>query len=370
MAQNRPVAFQSLRLPREIDAEIQGAIDRVQQSAHFVLGREVEAFEREFAAYLGVRRAVGVASGTDAITLALLASGSLPQGAEVIVPALTSPFTAIAVVRAGCRPVFADVNPSTWTLDPAAFAAALSAKTAAVIPVHLYGNAADWTALADAARAHDLVWIEDACQAHGASLAGRRVGGLGTAAAFSFYPTKNLGALGDGGAIATNDESLADRCVYLRNGAQEQRYVHASPMFHSRLDELQAAVLRVKLAHLDSWNQRRRDICERYRREIVFCEFPRVPPGSTPAAHLAAVCHGRRDALRAGLSGAGIETLIHYPMPLHRMPAFAADSSARPACPNADRICGRLLSLPLSVFLSPEDQETVVEAVNRLGADA
>ena len=365
-----PVPFQSLRLPPVVDADIQDAIRRVLESAHFILGRENEAFEREFAAYLGVRRVVAVASGTDALTLALLASGSLRPGAEVIVPALTSPFTAIAVVRAGARPVFADVNAATWTLDPEAAAAAMTENTAAMLPVHLYGNPVDLASLTDAARGRNLAIIEDACQAHGSELGGRRIGGLGAAAAFSFYPTKNLGALGDGGAIATNDETLADRCAYLRGGAQEKRYVHSSPMFHSRLDELQAAVLRVKLEHLDSWNERRRNVSDRYRRDLKGCSFPQAVAGSVSAAHLAVIGHPRRDALRAHLAGQGIETLIHYPMPLHRMPAFTSGSAPHASCPNADAICSRLLSLPLSVFISTDEQEAVVRAVNGFGAHA
>jgi dTDP-3-amino-3,4,6-trideoxy-alpha-D-glucose transaminase len=370
MTEAQRVPFQSLQLPAEIEGEIDRAVKRVLQSAHFILGKEVEAFESELAAYLGVRRVVGVASGTDALTLALLASDVARPGSEVIVPALTSPFTAVAVVRAGARPVFADVNAATWTLDPAATAAAVTERTAAILPVHLYGNPADWPSLSRIARDHNLVLIEDACQAHGAALDGIRAGGLGMAAAFSFYPTKNLGALGDGGAVATNDLDLADRCVYLRNGAQTRRYVHDRPMFHSRLDELQAAVLRVKLRHLEAWNLRRRIVCDDYRERLAGFSFPEVRSGAVPAAHLAAVCHPRRDSLRAHLASRAIETLIHYPVPLHRMPAFEPHAPSQPGCPDAERICERLVSLPLSVFLSRQDQEAVVNAVNEFPADA
>ncbi|MBI3940575.1 MAG: DegT/DnrJ/EryC1/StrS family aminotransferase [Acidobacteria bacterium] len=355
------VPFQDLTLPAEVEREIQKSVEHVLHSRYYILGPEVELFEKEFAAYLGVRRVVAVASGTDAISLALLASGVVRPGAEVIVPALTSPFTAVAVLRAGAQPVFADVNRDTWTLDPASAAACVTDRTVALLPVHLYGNPADWDGLALLAANRGLVLVEDACQAHGAFFRGVRVGGLGTAAAFSFYPTKNLGAAGDGGAIATNDEPLAARCLHLRNGAQIRRYVHDQPVFHSRLDEVQAALLRVKLRCLDSWNEQRNRLCRRYREKLPHCLFPQLAPGAVPAAHLAVICLAQRDPLRAHLSQRGVETLIHYPVPLHRMPAFASCPAA--PCPDAEKICEQLLSLPLHLSLSDELQDIVVRSI-------
>ncbi|MBI4455650.1 MAG: DegT/DnrJ/EryC1/StrS family aminotransferase [Acidobacteria bacterium] len=362
------VPFQNLRLPTEVELEIMQAVQRVVESHHYILGREVELFEQEFATYLGVKHAVAVASGTDALCLALLAGGVIRPGAEVIVPALTSPFTAIAVVRAGGWPVFADVNQKTWTLDAESVAGCITEKTVALVPVHLYGNPVDWPPLAKLAEAHDLLVLEDACQAHGALFQGVKVGALGRVAAFSFYPTKNLGAAGDGGAIVTNDELLAAQCRHLRNGGQIGRYVHDQPVFHSRLDEIQAAILRVKLPYLDAWNEQRNKVYRDYWEKLPDCIFPALPPGSRPVAHVAAMCHPQRNRLCAHLKGRGIETLIHYPVPLHQMPAFTP-YAGRP-CPVAETICGRVLSLPLYLSISEQEQKQAVLAIREFSSDA
>ncbi|MBI2820602.1 MAG: DegT/DnrJ/EryC1/StrS family aminotransferase [Acidobacteria bacterium] len=357
-----------MKLSPKIENEILRSIERVLDSHHYVLGREVEDFEKEFAAYLGVRHVVAVASGTDALALALLASGVMRPGAEVVIPALTSPFTAVAVVRAGGRPVFADVGRSTWTLDAGSAAERITDRTVAIVPVHLYGNPVDWPPLARLAGTRRLFLLEDACQAHGASVAGAKVGGLGAAAAFSFYPTKNLGAAGDGGAIATDDDALAARCLHLRNGAQIRRYVHDQPCFHSRLDEIQAAALRAKLPYLDRWNEQRNRAYRRYRDGARCGYFPELPAEVAPAAHLAVMCHEERDRLRAHLGQHGIETLIHYPVPLHRMPAFGASGNG--PCPNAEKICSQLLSLPLYPSISEAEQREVLRAIAEFHPDA
>jgi len=353
------VPFQKLT-PGEDAADVGTAIARVLDRGWFVLGPELDAFEREFAAACGAARAVGVGTGTDALALALRALG-IGKGDEVITSPLTAAYTGLAVMMAGARPVFADIDPRRLTLSPAAVAAAVTPRTAAVIPVHLYGQAADMPELAAVADRHGLAVVEDCCQAHLATSAGRPVGTFGAAAAFSFYPTKNLGAVGDGGAVVTGDAALADRVARLRNGGQTDRYHHVEPGVNSRLDELQAAVLRARLPYLARWTDTRRSIAARYRtalRGSSATMLDEVDPGHV--YHLVVVLSPHRDALQAHLAAEGIQTLIHYPIPLPRQAAF--ESVAPAACPAADDACRRILSLPLHPGLRDDEIQTVANA--------
>jgi dTDP-3-amino-3,4,6-trideoxy-alpha-D-glucose transaminase len=364
---NRPrIPFASLA-PREDAVAIRGAIDRVLARGWFVLGPEVEAFEREFAAASGARWAVGVGTGTDAIALTLRALG-IGRGDEVITTALSAVYTALAVVIAGARPVFADVDTATLTMDPDAVAAAVTARTRAILPVHLYGQSADMTAIERIAARHGLAIVEDCCQAHLASAGGRPVGTIGAAGAFSFYPTKNLGALGDGGAVVTGDEALATRIRRLRNGGQIDRYVHGEPGVNSRLDELQAAVLRARLPFLAGWTARRRLLATRYR-ALLAGSAAREPSSVEPIAeidaghvyHLFVVRTTHRDALQRHLAAAGVETLVHYPVPIPEQPAMAG---ANPdSCPRAAMACDMVISLPLHPGLDEAAIDAVAAAI-------
>jgi dTDP-4-amino-4,6-dideoxygalactose transaminase len=367
------VPFLSLR-PGEDAREIDAAIRRVVDSGWFVLGPELDAFEREFAAASGSRHAAGVGTGTDAIALILRGLGIGP-GDEVITTPLSAAYSALAVMMAGARPVFADIDPERLTLDPAAAAAAIGPRTAAILPVHLYGQAADMPALAAIAARHDLAVVEDCCQAHLATCEGRPVGTFGAAGAFSFYPTKNLGALGDGGAVTTDDAGLAERIRRLRNGGQTDRYQHAEAGVNTRLDELQAAVLRARLSFLPRWTERRRELAARYRAALEGAAVV-VPPARDAGHvyHLFPVRADAREDLRAHLASQGVDTLIHYPVPIPRQPALAAEQPA--GCPIADRICGELLSLPLYPALPAEAIDAVAGAIRsfdgsrRRGQDA
>ncbi len=350
------VPFADLRL-HDDEADVRDAVARVIARGWFVLGPEVEAFEREFAGACGARHAVGVGTGTDAIALALRALGIGP-GDEVIVPAMTAAYTALAVVMAGATPVFCDVDPARLTLDPAAAAAAVTPRTAALLPVHLYGQAADVPALQAVATRHGLALVEDCAQAHLATCGGVPIGTTTAAGAFSFYPTKNLGALGDAGAVITGDAQLAQRVARLRNGGQQARYDHVEAGVNSRLDDLQAAVLRVRLPRLAAWTRRRCELAAAYR--SVLGGTPIACPPQLDAGHvyhLFVVRSPARDALRAHLLRNGIETLIHYPVPLHRQPAFAG--SAAGSFPEAERLAADVLSLPLYPAMPPEHIEIV-----------
>jgi dTDP-3-amino-3,4,6-trideoxy-alpha-D-glucose transaminase len=351
--------FADLR-PGSDAAEIREAVERVLASGWFILGPEVEAFEAEFAAASGAKHGVGVASGTDAIALALRAAGVNP-GDEVIVPAMTAAFTALAVVSAGAVPVIADVDPRTLTLDARACAEAITARTKAIVPVHLYGQPADMMeimAVADRAR---LVVVEDCCQAHLATCDGLPVGTIGAAGAFSFYPTKNLAALGDGGAVITSDGALADRVRLLRNGGQTNRNHHAVAGINSRLDEVQAAVLRVRLPNVPAETALRRLHAAFYREALRGAVAPVAERDAGHVYHLFPVRSARREALQAHLARAGVETLIHYPVPLHKQPAFA--HLAPRDCPVAGRAAIELLSLPLHARLHTRQATRVADAI-------
>ena len=353
------VRFNAL-VPGEDAAPIGEAIDRVIASGWFVLGPEVEAFEREFADASGARFAVGVGTGTDAITLSLRALGIGP-GDEVITAPLSAAYSALAIMMAGARPVFADIDPERLTLDPQAVASAVTARTRAILPVHLYGQAADLTSLLPIAERHRLAVVEDACQAHLATAAGRPVGTIGVAGAFSFYPTKNLGALGDGGAVITNDATLAERLKRLRNGGQTSRYHHAEAGANSRLDEMQAAILRARLPFLAQWTARRREIAGTYRQGLdntAICVPREFDAGHV--YHLFPVLSNNRAAFQAHLAAAGVEALIHYPIPIPRQPALRETAPAD--CPVANRVCEQVVSLPMYPGLSAAAVARVVEA--------
>ncbi len=358
-----------------IRADLDAAVARVLDRNWFILGPEVEAFERAFAAAVGAGFAVGCASGTDAISLALRALGIGP-GDEIILPALTAAPTAGGIVAAGATPVFADVDPVTRTLDPVSVAACITPRTRALLPVHLYGRPADMDALGVLAEQHGLVIVEDAAQAHGATWRGRPAGALGTAAAFSFYPTKNLGALGDGGAITTNDPAVADRLRRLRNHGQSSRYRHEEHSVNSRLDDLQAALLLAKLPHLHRWNEERRAQAVRYRELLAGAPGLRLPPADDDRArscwHLFVVdVEGgaeARDQLRARLASAGVGSDVHYPSPVHRQPAYAAYGPDSGSLPESERLAESVLSLPLFPGLAAAEQDAVVAALTRVTA--
>lgn len=353
------VRFNAL-VPGDDGEAVRAAIDRVIASGWFVLGPEVDAFENEFAAACGAAHAVGVGTGTDAITLILRALDIGP-GDEVITAPLSAAYSALAIMMAGARPVFADIDPERLTLDPDAVAAAVTTRTRAILPVHLYGQPADMAALERVASRHGLALVEDACQAHLATAAGRPVGTIGIAGAFSFYPTKNLGALGDGGAVVTSDPTLAERIKRLRNGGQTSRYHHLEAGANSRLDELQAAILRARLPFLRSWTDRRREIARRYRDALGGAAF--AVPREFDAGHvyhLFPVLTSDRAALQAHLAAAGVETLIHYPVAIPRQPALAATEPAD--CPVANRICAEVVSLPMYPSLSDAAAATVAAA--------
>lgn len=370
------IPFRRMDIAR--DPEVADALRRVHQSGRFVLGPEVEAFEAEFAAALGVRHAVGVASGTDAITLALAALGIGP-GRRVLTTAFSAGYTALGVVRAGAAPVFADVEPGTLCLDPQAAERVLtrdldsdSGRIAALLPVHLYGHPpAGWDRLLELAAAHGLPVIEDACQAHGARCRGRPLGSFGRAAAFSFYPTKNLGGLGDGGAVATDDADLAAAVRSLRQGGEDaRRRRHLRPGWSSRLDEIQAAVLRIRLRTLETRNERRRTLADRYRAALSGLPVRLVQPDPVrPASpvtesnrHLLVIRSPHRDALHRHLAAAGIGALVHYPEALPSQPAFRP-ATATDRFPEAERAAAEVLSLPLHPLLRESEVDEVAETI-------
>ena len=354
------------RLAAAADPAARRAVERVLASGRFVLGPEVEAFERAFAGAIGVGHAVGVASGTDAITLALAAAGIGP-GDRVLTAAFSTGYTALGIRHAGAIPVFGDVEPESLCLDAAAAARALETQDIrAVVPVHIFGNAgAGWEKLLETAARHGVPVIEDACQAHGARFSGRALGSFGRAAAFSFYPTKNLGALGDAGLVATADERLAARVKSLRSGGQDQRHHHVAPGWNSRLDEIQAAVLNERLPGLLEGNRRRAALGRRYRELLdgLPLRFVTPGPGVEGSSHLFVIRTARRDALREHLDRAGIDTLVHYPAALTEQAAFAGASGGGGACPAAEAAAREVLSLPLHPGLPEKELERVAAAV-------
>ena len=346
----------------ELAPALEAALGRVLASRRFVLGSELQAFEREFAEFCGARHCVGVGNGLEAITVLLRAYG-IGRGDEVVVPAHTFIATWLGVSQAGATPVPVAVDEATGNIDPARLEAALTPRTRALMPVHLYGQPVDMDGVRTVADGRGLLVLEDAAQAHGARWRGRRVGSLAHGAAFSFYPGKNLGALGDAGAITCEDDTVAQRCRALRNYGSSARYVHDERGGNSRLDELQAAVLRVKLTVLDRWNERRCAVAERYLRELEGVGCPRVADGADPVWHLFVIRSENRDELQRRLADGGVQTLIHYPTAVHRTGAYATLPVDPDQVAGANRLASIVLSLPIGPHISDAEVTRVIDGV-------
>ena len=354
---------------RELREELDAAYGRVMESGQYILGDEVEAFEEEWAAYCGVKHCVGVGNGLEALHLTLRAM-DVGAGDEVIVPSNTYIATWLAVSYAGATPVPVEPDPRTYNIDAERIEAAITERTKVIVPVHLYGQPADMDPIVEVARRHGLRVLEDAAQAHGARYRGRRTGGLGDAAGWSFYPGKNLGAFGDAGAVTTNDDAIADRVRLLRNYGSRTKYVNEVKGFNSRLDPLQAAMLRVKLTHLDEWNRLRAVIADVYRAqlaELPDVAFPFVPEWAKPSWHLFVIRHRDRDGVKRCLTEAGIGTLVHYPVPPHLSAAYEDAGLVRGSLPIAEALAGEVISLPLGPHLGERAAETVVGVLSRAG---
>ncbi len=348
---------------RAQQAAIDAAVARVLTSGWYILGNEVQAFETEFARWNDLASVVGVANGTDAIELMLRAL-DLGPGDEVITTPHTATATVSAIELAGAIPVLVDIDPDTYTIQPQQVEAAITSRTRALLPVHLFGLPADLDTLSAIATRHNLLLLEDCAQAHGARCRGRRVGTFGPLAAFSFYPTKNLGALGDGGAVGVSNGALAGRVRSLAQYGWQQRYISSEPGKNSRLDEIQAAVLRVKLQALDQANARRVMLAARYSAALSSTvQVPEVPAGRESVFHLYVIRHPERDRLRAYLAAQGIGTAIHYPVPLHMQPAYRGRLGDAGSFPEAERAAAEILSLPLYPELSQDDVDRVIEAI-------
>jgi dTDP-4-amino-4,6-dideoxygalactose transaminase len=356
---------------RSIKGEIDAALLKAVASTDYILGEELRRFEEEFAAYCGTRHCVGVGSGTAAVQLALEAL-DVGEGDEVIVPANTFIASVLPVLRLGAVPVLVDCSDDTATLDVDCVAAAVTPRTRAIVAVHLYGQPADVDPLLELCRANDLALVEDACQAHGARYKGRRTGGLGRVAAFSFYPGKNLGAYGDAGALTTDDDGIAERVRLLRDLGQSRKYLHTVQGWNERLDTIQAAVLRVKLAHLDRWNDLRRANAEAYGAALAGrgLRLPETAPWAEHVFHLYVVRSPERESLRAELSARGIATGMHYPIPLARQPALEQLGLEPERFPVTERWAEELLSLPMFPELRQDEIESVAEALGAAQAAA
>ncbi len=352
---------------RELQPGLDKAYRQVMESGRYILGEEVEAFESEFADFCGAKHCIGVGNGLEALHLILRAL-EIGDGDEVIVPGNTYIATWLAVSYAGATPVPIEPDPGTCNLDPVRFQEAITGKTRAVIPVHLYGQPADMDTILEVARKRNLAVLEDAAQAQGALYRGRRTGGLGDAAGFSFYPGKNLGAFGDAGAVVINNDEIADKVRMLRNYGTRTKYENEVKGFNSRLDPLQAAFLRVRLSHLDEWNQRRRAVAERYLDQLADIPeliLPQVPEWAKPVWHLFVVRHPERGKLRRYLEQAGIGTLIHYPIPPHLSGAYSDLRSRIGELPVTERIADTVLSLPIGPHLDGEMVESVIDALGK-----
>ena len=349
---------------RSIRAELDDAIARVLAKGTFILGGEVAVFESEFAEYCGVSHAVGVASGTEALQLALMACG-IGAGDEVIAPSHTAVATIAAIEMTGASPVFADIELTRFGLDPGAVAAAITDRTRGILPVHLYGCPVDLNPILEMAQAKNIFVIEDCSQAHGAMYHGRKVGAWGDIAAFSFYPTKNLGELGDGGAVVTKNPELAEKVRLLREYGWKERYVSQIKGMNSRLDELQAAVLRVKLRHLDGWNERRRQLAALYLELLSGMDLvlPVKPEDGEHVFHQFVIRHPKRDALQAHLRAQGIHTLVHYPVPVHLQPAYANSTPMVSTLSKSERAAREVLSLPMFPELTGEQVRRVSQVI-------
>jgi dTDP-4-amino-4,6-dideoxygalactose transaminase len=347
-----------------IQPEIDSAIARVLASGQFILGPEVRAFEHEFADYCGVGHAIGVDSGTSAIQLALLACGIGP-GDEVITVSHTAVATVTAIELTGARPILVDIDPSHYTFDPSRLAAALTIHTRAILPVHLYGCPVDMDPILAFAREHQLFVIEDCAQAHGASYRQKKVGSFGQVSAFSFYPTKNLGAYGDGGMVVTNDPELAEKLTMLRQYGWKKRYVSETKGINSRLDEIQAAILQVKLKYLDKWNKRRQSIAGIYNKILSDCDLrlPYTPEHTEHVYHQYVIRSTRRDHLQKFLAERSIHTAIHYPLPIHLQPVFKNLGYGWGDFPNTEILSKEILSLPVYPEMTDSSVETVCDAI-------
>jgi dTDP-4-amino-4,6-dideoxygalactose transaminase len=348
--------------------EIDAAFARVMDSGRYVLGEEVEAFEKEFAAYCGTAHCVGVANGLEALELILKGCG-IGAGHEVLVPSNTYIATWLAVTNAGAKPVPVEPDAGTYNIDPFAAEKAVTSRTKAIIAVHLYGQPADMDAINQMASRYELLVIEDAAQAHGARHKGRCAGCLGAAAAFSFYPTKNLGAFGDAGAVTTNDPELADKIRLLRNYGSRVKYEHLMPGGNSRLDPLQAAFLRVKLGHLEQWNDNRRRTAATYMDKLRgLGEFilPAVPGWCEPCWHQFVIRVNDRERVRHLLDMAGVETMVHYPVPPHLSPAYTNLKYGKGDFPVAEELAATVLSLPMGFQVTAEAQEYIIEQLEKI----
>lgn len=351
---------------RELKSDIDAAVARSLASGWYIGGPEVEAFEQEFATYTEAQDCIGVANGLDALHLALRAMDVGP-GDEVIVPSNTYIATWLAVSQCGATPVPVEPDARTFNIDPALIEAAITPRTKVILPVHLYGQPADMDPILTIAHKYGLRVLEDGAQAHGARYKGKRLGAHGDAVAWSFYPGKNLGAMGDGGAVTTNDSQIADRLRVLRNYGSRVKYVNEVQGYNSRLDPLQAAILRVKLAHLDEWNGRRKSLAAKYleRLDNTGLILPHIPVWADPVWHLFVVQHPRRNALQKALTDASVGSLIHYPIPPHRQKAYAQAGWKKGAFPLAERMADQVLSLPIGPHLEKQQAEFVRNAVNQ-----
>jgi dTDP-4-amino-4,6-dideoxygalactose transaminase len=349
--------------------EILAALDRVCQNASFILGEEVEKFERSFAEFCGVKHCVALNSGTSALHLALVAAGIGP-GDEVITTSNTFIATVEAIHYTGAKTVFADIDPATANIDPLEIEKAITKQTRAIIPVHLYGRPADMDAISEIAARHNLLVIEDACQAHGAKYNGKRVGGFGHAAAFSFYPPKNLGAYGEGGALTTNDEEVAKLARSLRTHGESTRYFHKYIGYNYRMDGFQAAVLNIKMNHLVEWTSKRQERANLYRQLLTdtSVQLPEDPAESECVYHLFVVYVENRDRVRAELEKRGVQTAVHYPKPLHLQEAFANLGYGPGSLPHTERACERVISMPLFPEISEEQVRYAATSLAEIAA--
>ena len=361
------IPFLDLREPyREVQREIWQALEQVFATGVFILGENVATFEERFAAYCGTRYGIGVGSGTEALYLALLACGVGP-GDEVITATNTDVPTVSAIWQTGAKPVFVDIDRDTCILDPQKLEEKITLRTRVLLPVHLYGHPADMDPILDIARRHHLMVIEDACQAHGAEYKGRKVGSLGDLGCFSFYPTKNLGGYGDGGMIVTSHAEMADTLKLLRNHGQRDRYTHVRKGLTSRLDELQAAMLLIKLVHLERWNEQRRAMAQYYHELLADSDVstPMEAAYARHVYHLYVVRGKRRNELQAFLSSQGIGTLVHYPTPVHLQEAYKSLGVAQGSFPIAEQYADEVLSLPMYPGLQKEHIERVCRALHQ-----
>ena len=354
---------------RSIKPEIDAAIAGVLDSGQFVLGSEVAALEQEFAAYCGASECIALNSGTSALHLSLLAAG-IGAGDEVITVPFTFVASVAAVLYAGARPVLVDIDPRSFTLDPAAIEAAITARTKAILPVHLYGQPADMDPILEVARRHGLIVIEDAAQAHGAKYRGRAVGSLADIACFSFYPGKNLGAYGEGGAVTTSNPEFARTIRMLRDWGQDRKYHHVLRGFNYRMEALQGAILRVKLRHLERWTEARRALVDKYNRLLASSgvERPTEMPSTRHVYHLYTVRTSDRDTLQQSLQKEGIQTGIHYAVPVHLQPAYGNLGYGRHSLPHSEKAAEQVLSLPLYPEMTDDQIESVAQAVTNLVA--